>query len=173
MIRADFITRLGLKTAPFATPIPNYTPHFIIANFLLTYIVGSSRFAKVSLGIDNNVAPREDLVKAREAVKAGKITQEQLDRVGRIEAAHYHGIEHFPVIVGSLLAATQAGVPNQTINKYALIYTVTEALYMLAYVNITTKSASSIRSVLFWITNVTCIRLLWFAGKSLNSTLGL
>ncbi|GAB7354932.1 hypothetical protein MBLNU459_g5554t2 [Dothideomycetes sp. NU459] len=172
-IEADFLTRLGLKAAPFGTPIPNYTPHFIIGNFLLTYIVGSTRLAKIRLGIDNNVAPREDLEKAKEAVKAGKITQAQLDRVGRMQAAHENGMEHFPFLVGTLLAATQAGVPSHTINKYALVYTLTRAVYMYVYVNVTTKDLSWFRSILFWINNITCIRLLWFAGKSLNSALPL
>ncbi|KAJ5909210.1 hypothetical protein N7495_001892 [Penicillium taxi] len=57
----------------------------------------SPRGTKIWLGIDNNVAPREDLATIGEAaVKAGKISRRTLNKVKREEAANANAIEGYP-----------------------------------------------------------------------------
>ncbi|KAL1303827.1 hypothetical protein AAFC00_000286 [Neodothiora populina] len=172
----DFLTNLGLRTASAFqhAQIPNYAGHFLIANFLFAHIFSSSRMQRKLLGIDNNITPRRDLgERAERAVRDGKITQVQLDRLRRIEAAHQNNIENYPNIVAALCLAVAAGLDNQTVNKYGLIYTLGRIAYTFVYATNTTAGASAVRSVLFWVGNVTCIRLLWFAGKAINSRLNL
>lgn len=168
--RSDLLTNLGLRaSSTFGAQIPNYAPHFLIGNFLMTYVFFSTRPAKLLAKIDDNISPRGDLIKADRAVKEGKLTQERLDQIKRLQSAHENGMEHYSVFVGALAMAVSAHVDNATVNKYALIYTVVRAAYTASYYYLTTKSASRIRSVLWWAGNITCIRLLWFAGQSLNS----
>ena len=169
--RPDLLTNLGVRAANTftAAQVPNYAPHFIIGNFLLSYIISSTRFPKVAAGIDNNISPRGDLGERGErAVKEGKLSQERLEQLRRLQGAHSNNIEHFPFLVGALAMAVQGGVDTQTINKYGLIYTIIRAVYTLVYYHNTTPTAARTRSVLFWASNITCIRLLWFAGKAFN-----
>lgn len=173
---SDLLTRLGLRAAPTLspTPIPSYTSHFIIANFLLSYVVGSARIQKMMLGIDNNVSPRGDLRKyGPEAVRSGKMTQRQLDKLERQQAAHENAVEHFPFFAAGMVFAVLAGLDQGMVNKYGLVYTLVRAAYLLAYAQIEEKRASYVRSVLWWAGNVTVIRLFWFAGKALNTARGL
>lgn len=56
----------------------------------------------MSLGIDHNASPREDLTKYGEtAVQAGKIDRTTLNRLKRQEAAHANAVEGFPFFVGA------------------------------------------------------------------------
>lgn len=149
--------------------IPNYAPHFLTANFLLAYIFSSTRGPKIRAGLDNNISPRGDLgPRADRAVAEGKITQAQLDKLRRLQGAHENGIEGFPFVVGAMCMALIGGVDAQTVNKYGLVYTVARVLYTVVYVQGTTRPVAAVRSVLFWVGNITCIRLLWFAAKALN-----
>lgn len=62
----------------------------------------STLFKKISLGIDNNVAPREDLAVVGEpAVKSGKLSRSVLNRLKREEAAHANAIGAFPRVCSS------------------------------------------------------------------------
>lgn len=170
--RASLATSLGLRTASLGESIPSYSAHFIIANFVLSYALLSTRGAKIRLGLDNNASPRYDVATTGEAaVKANKITREQLDKLKRQQACHENSVEHFPFFVGAVLFAHHAGLPAQLINKYALIYTLVRIAYAVAYARITDKTASYLRSVLWWSGNFTCFRLFWFAGKAINAKL--
>ena len=86
----------------------------------------------------------------------------------RQQAAHENSIENFPFFAIAMAFASLAGVDNGTVNRYGLVFTAIRIAYFLAYVNITTKNASYTRSVLWWAGNVTCFRLVWFAGKALQ-----
>jgi uncharacterized MAPEG superfamily protein len=62
----------------------------------------SNRGAKVRLGIDNNVCPREDLTTFGEAaVQAGKISRATLDKLKRREAAHANAQEGYSFFVAA------------------------------------------------------------------------
>ena len=139
----------------------------------MTYAATSTRFITTNLGIDHNVNPREDLAThGPAAVKSGKITQQQLNRLKRLSAAHANAMEHFPFFVGAVLFATQAGLDAGLVNRYSLVYTVIRAAYALAYYYIEDHQKSFARSLLWWAGNVTCIRLFWFAGKAINAARG-
>lgn len=74
----------------------------LIGNWAFAYALTSTRLAKNYYGIDNNVAPREDLSKYGEAaVKAGKISQRTLNRLKRQEAAHANAVEGYPLFVAA------------------------------------------------------------------------
>lgn len=171
--RADIFARLGLRANPLsAPPVPSYAPHFIIFNFVLAHAVLSTRGIKIRMGIDHNVNPREDAtVHGPAAVKAGKITQKQLDTLNRREAAHANAIENLPFFVGAMVMATVAKLDPGMVNRYAIFYTAVRIAYAVAYAQIEDKNASYARSVLWWAGNITCVRLFWFAGKSINGYL--
>jgi uncharacterized MAPEG superfamily protein len=62
----------------------------------------STRGTKMRLGLDHNVAPREDLGKYGEAaVQAGKISRSALNKLKRQEAAHANAVEGFPLFVAA------------------------------------------------------------------------
>lgn len=161
---STWVTTLGLS--PDGTgSTPAYAPYYVMANFFLAYVVLSSRPLKNALHIDHNVCPREDITKYGEAaVQKGKISRAQLNMLKRNEAAHANAVEHFPMLVGSLLFALQAGVPNHTINRSALVYTGARIAYAAAYLLIEDVKLSYLRSLLWWAGNVTCLRLLWLSA---------
>jgi len=82
----------------------NYAAGFIITNFLLAYIVFSPRPIKAYLKIDRNTAPRDDLSKyGATDVRKGRISQETLEVLKRLEACHANGLEHLPLFIGSMV----------------------------------------------------------------------
>lgn len=61
---------------------PSLAGYYIIGNFLLSYVLLSTRGLKNYYKIDHNVSPRQDLTKyGQAAVSKGKMTQKQLVRV--------------------------------------------------------------------------------------------
>lgn len=82
---------LNLPKNPFTAPAA-----FIAFNWFYAYIVLASRHFKQYHGIDNQASPRQDLKKYGEiAVREGKMTQAQLDRIYRVEAASANSTEGF------------------------------------------------------------------------------
>lgn len=62
----------------------------------------STRYKKIYLGIDNNVAQREDLATSgKAAVKSGEISRGTLKRLKWEEAEHENAIENFPFFVAA------------------------------------------------------------------------
>lgn len=146
----------------------------------------SARGAKIYYGIDNNVAPREDLSKYGEAaVKAGKLSQRTLNKLKRQEAAHANAVEGYPLfvaasmclgpclwavidmLIGTVLLSVVAGVPNEQINTIGVWYTLSRVAFSLFYSYIESPSLSSLRSVAWWSGNISCITALVQAGKKL------
>ncbi|KAG9854639.1 hypothetical protein KCU98_g2005, partial [Aureobasidium melanogenum] len=170
-LRSSLLTNLGLTANNSLAPLPNYGPHFLLGNFFLSYVLTTTRFQKGSYGVDNNINPRHDLVspRAEQLVSKGKITQEQLEQLQRIQAAHSNSMEHYTVFAAAVLCAMVAKLDSGMLNKYATLYTAIRAAYFLVYRQNTTRQAAGIRSVLWWAGNIVCIRLFWFAGKALNA----
>ncbi|KAJ9647399.1 hypothetical protein H2204_000028 [Knufia peltigerae] len=85
-------TPLGLSPATsFAIPAG-----FLAWNWAFAYVALSSRPWKQSVGIDHNGSPRQDLTKyAEAAIREGKMTRAQLDRIYRIEAASANSTDGF------------------------------------------------------------------------------
>ncbi|KAJ9354842.1 hypothetical protein DTO027B9_4558 [Paecilomyces variotii] len=162
-------TGLGLRAAGILdSNTPNYGPAFLGFHFLFAYGVLSSRTLKQWYGIDHNESPREDLVKyGEDAVRTGKITRRQLDMLKRNEAAHANSVENFTLLVASVLYASHAGVPAYTINAACLSYTVARMIYGTVYILIDHPTWSQVRGITWWWGNLSCLFLLWKAGKRL------
>ncbi|THY17099.1 hypothetical protein D6D01_07563 [Aureobasidium pullulans] len=161
-MRASFLTNLGLTANNTLAPLPNYGPYFLLGNFLFSYVVTTTRFQKTSYGCDNNINP------ATTSNLPGKLTTEQLEQLRRIQSAHSNSMEHYTVFVAAILSAMIAKLDGGVVNRYATIYTLVRAAYFWVYRQNTTRQAAGLRSVLWWASNIVCIRLFWFAGKALN-----
>ncbi|KAJ5086263.1 hypothetical protein NUU61_007570 [Penicillium alfredii] len=161
------LTTLGLRAAPGQQP-PNHASAFLVANWLFAYVLMSTRGSKFRYGIDNNVAPREDLSKYGEAaVQAGKLSRSTLNKLKRQEAAHANAVEGYPLFVAAIILSVLAGVPNETINTIGVWYTASRIAFSLAYSYIESKPLSFLRSVVWWSGNISCITGLVLAGKKL------
>lgn len=166
----SILKNLGLGAAdPANYAIPNYGPYFLAFHFLYAYGILSSRTLKQWYGIDHQVSPREDLVKYGEAaVRDGKLSRRQLDMLKRNEAAHANSVENFTLLVASILFASYAGVPAQTINAAGVSYTVARLCYAAVYIMVDHPKWSAVRGVVWWWGNVSCLMLLWKAGELLG-----
>ena len=92
---------LGLATLSGVQP-SNHAPLYLIANWWYAYCTLSIRFEKMSLGLDHNSSPREDLHKYGDAaVAAGKLSKEKLATLRRRHAAHENSVEGFPLLVAA------------------------------------------------------------------------
>lgn len=110
-ILRSILTTLGLRAAPGAQ-VPNHAATLLLANWALAYALMSTRLTKVYYGIDNNVAPREDLATFGEAaVKAGKLDRRTLNKLKRREAAHANAVEGY-----SLFVAASRFIARQDLN---------------------------------------------------------
>ncbi|KAG9690402.1 hypothetical protein KCU95_g283, partial [Aureobasidium melanogenum] len=169
--RSSLLTNVGLTASNSLAPLPNYGPHFLLGNFILSYVLTSTRMQKLGYGVDNNINPRNDLVspRAEQLVSKGKITQEQLEQMQRIQAAHSNSMEHYTVFAAAVLCSMVAKLDSGMLNRYATVYTIVRAAYFWVYRQNTSRQAAGVRSVLWWAGNIVCIRLFWFAGKALNA----
>jgi uncharacterized MAPEG superfamily protein len=61
--------------------------------------------------MDHNSSPREDISKyGEQMVRDGKLTQRQLDKAKRWQAAHANAIEGYPFFVASVVCCTSYGI---------------------------------------------------------------
>ena len=92
---------LGLAASNGIQPA-NHAPLYLIANWWYAYCTLSIRFEKISLGIDHNSSPREDLATyGAAAVQAGKLSSAKLAMLHRRQAAHENSVEGFPLLVAA------------------------------------------------------------------------
>lgn len=154
-----------------AAPAPfYYSAHLLILNFLIAYIFTATRIPKMLVGLDHNVNPREDLtVRGPKAVEKGKITQAQLDSLKRLQAAHDNSMEHFPLFAVAIVMATFAGVDAGSVNSLGAVYTFLRVAYVVVYWKGSSVKISWIRSVVYWMSNISCLRLIWLSGVMINS----
>lgn len=93
------ILSLDLQAATGQQPA-NYAPMFTLANWLYAYCTLSPRFAKMAVGLDHNLSPREDLSKYGDAaVQAGKLSRRRLEQIRRMQSAHENSVEGFTLFV--------------------------------------------------------------------------
>ena len=93
------IHSLGLQAAAGQAPA-NYAPVFTLANWLYAYCTLSPRFAKMAVGLDHNLSPREDFSKYGDAaVQAGKLSRRRLEQIRRMQSAHENSVEGFTLFV--------------------------------------------------------------------------
>jgi uncharacterized MAPEG superfamily protein len=167
---ASLATTLGLR----ASSLPNVTtaswaPAYVSFHFFFAYCVLAPRHLKQIYGLDHNVSPREDLGKYGEAaVQSGKITRGQLEMMRRNESAQANSIENYILFVGAMGFATFAGVEPELVNRAGLVYTVARIAYGLIYVLVDRRYLSLLRSVSWWVGNISCLWLLRRAGSKLN-----
>ncbi|KAL9075461.1 MAG: hypothetical protein Q9161_001533 [Pseudevernia consocians] len=163
----SILTIIGLQAAGAQQP-PNYAPAFTIANWFFAYCTLSTRFSKISLGIDHNTSPREDLSKYGDAaVRAGKLSQRRLEQIRRMQSAHENSVEGFTLFVAAVVFATYGGVPNATVNGICVWYTLSRLAYGAAYIWIESRRLSMVRSAIWWSCNASCITGLVLAGRAL------
>lgn len=168
---SSILSTLGLRSNGLS-PVALQAPYHAIFNFTLAYIVLSSRLLKARYGFDHNVNPREDVARFGErAVIEGKITRQQLNTLKRNEAAHANSMEHFPVFIGSALFAVVAKVPNETVNRACLAYSLARVVYSVAYLTVAKVNCSYIRSLAWWASNFSCVYLFWKSGQAFNAGL--
>ncbi|BAE66571.1 hypothetical protein F9C07_12820 [Aspergillus flavus] len=161
------LTTLGLQ-APPGGQASNHAVAYLLANWLISFGVFSTRREKLKLGIDHNQAPREDLAKFGEAaVQSGKITRQTLNRLKRQEAIMANSAEHYPLFVAAILVALHAGVSNDIINRIGLWYAVSRLAFGFCYKYIESLKLSFVRSVFWWSGNICCFTAFWFASKKL------
>lgn len=183
-VSSSLLTTLGLRAVP-GERIPNHAALLLLGNWFYAYGVLSTRVAKTKLGewhrilsqdqdliflsgIDNNVAPREDLQTLGEAaVKAGKIDRRTLNKLKRQEASHANAVEGFAFFAAAILTATFAGVPSDTINAIGIWYSFSRISHSLCYTYIESNPWSYLRSVAWWSGNISCITALVLASKKL------
>ncbi|KAJ5102000.1 hypothetical protein NUU61_004222 [Penicillium alfredii] len=165
---SSLLTAIGLRAA--STSIPNYGPAFLGFHFIYAYGILSSHTLKQWYGIDHQASPREDIAKYGEAaVRDGKLTRKQLDMLKRNEAAHANSVENFTLLVASVLFASHAGVPTQMINAASFSYTIARLCYSAVYILVGCPRWSQVRGLVWWWGNLSCLFMLWRAGKLLNS----
>lgn len=153
----------------FGSGAPTYLPYFAIGQFVFGHLVLSTRGPKVALGIDHNVNPTRDLeVYGKRLVEKGKITQAQLDKLYRREAAHQNTISNLPFFWFAAGFAQLAGLPHPFINKLCVIYSLARAIYAYAYIHTTKHKFSYVRSLAWWAGNFTCFYALYATGKVMN-----
>ncbi|KAJ5715658.1 Membrane-associated eicosanoid/glutathione metabolism (MAPEG) protein [Penicillium malachiteum] len=161
---------LGLSSIP-GVQTPNYVATYLLVNWALAYIFMSPRGAKIYYGVDNNVSPREDLRTLGEAaVRTGRLEQRVLDKLKREEAAQANTIEGFSLFVASILSASFAGVPAETVNTIGIWYTVSRVAFSLCYSHIQTQSWSYLRSAAWWSSHICCATGLVLAARCCNQS---
>ncbi|KAK0516383.1 hypothetical protein JMJ35_000986 [Cladonia borealis] len=112
------------------------------------------RFAKMAVGLDHNLSPREDLSKYGEAaVQAGKLSRRRLEQIKRMQSAHENSVEGFTLFVACVLFATCSSVPNTTINAVCVWYTLSRLIYGAAYILIESERLSLIPTLFWWSCN--------------------
>ena len=96
---SSLVAFFGLCTANGRQPA-NYAPAFAFANWFYAYCTLSPRFAKMAVGLDHNLSPREDLLKyGNAAVQAGKLSWRRLEQIKRMQSAHENSVEGFTLFV--------------------------------------------------------------------------
>jgi hypothetical protein len=80
----------------------------IVAAYVLSHVVCSTRLLKNIYGIDDNVCPRGDTARKGEAaVQRRRISRAQLALLERNEGLHANAIEHLPLFIGSVVSELQ------------------------------------------------------------------
>lgn len=163
-IMSSLIGTLGLHANS-----SHHAPYYLLANFLFAHFILVPRTFKQYHGIDNNAHPRDDLsLYGDAAVKSGKLTQRQLDRIKRAAAAHANRVENYAVFGAAVVSAMVAGVPGQVVNGYCLLYSVSSVAYGVAYVVVERNPWSVLRTLAWWSGGWACVRLFWEAGRALS-----
>ncbi|KAK5458090.1 hypothetical protein LTS15_004169 [Exophiala xenobiotica] len=160
------MTTLGLSpTTSFAAPAA-----FLAWNWCFAYVVLSSRPWKQACGIDHNGNPRQDVAKyADTAIREGKMTRAQLERIQRFEAAGANSTDGFAFFASSVLFALIADVPRPALMGACTTYTIARLLYGAVYVFIPHDSYSQLRGISWWVSNGACLYLLWKGGRGSGS----
>ncbi|QDS67659.1 hypothetical protein FKW77_004848 [Venturia effusa] len=157
ILAMSLLYRLGLGVSESGLEPAARPGAIILSQFLFNYLITQPRLPKIAYGIDNNANPRPDLAeKGPQAVKEGKISQKQLDRLHRLQAAHNNGLENLPLFSLAICFALIAKVPGSFVNRFGLTYTLARVAYVLNYYYVETEAASRVRTVLWWIGNLSC-----------------
>ena len=98
----------------------------------------------------------------------GKITQDQLVKIQKLQAAHENAVEGLPFFLFSMLYASFAGGDNALIKRLCLIYTAGRIAYPIAYVYNRTLLHSVSRTIAYVVSAGACIYALYRASWKMN-----
>ena len=88
----------------------------------------------------------------------------------RARACHANGFEFFPFAAAAILSANYVGLPEADINFWANTLVAIRVAYVWAYISISTKKASYLRSLMFTASSGICGYLLIKSGlKAMNA----
>ncbi|KAK6540208.1 hypothetical protein TWF694_009025 [Orbilia ellipsospora] len=111
----------------------------------------------------DNANPRNQWDKLK-----AKLPNDVYAKAQRSHAAASNGLEALGYWGLAVLAANQASVPVDTINKHALVFLALRVVYNVLYINISSLRMSSFRSAVWGLGIATTTSLLWKASQALN-----
>ncbi|PYH45336.1 uncharacterized protein BP01DRAFT_296732, partial [Aspergillus saccharolyticus JOP 1030-1] len=163
----SLLTTLGLRTTP-SSPTPNRIAIVILINWFLAHGVLNTRTARQQLRLDSSGVAWYDLLQHGEAaVRSGKMTRRQLERLKRRETAYTNVIEGFPLFLAGALLALFVQVPPEIINSFGIWFSILRVTYAAAYVLIESEGLRFVPSLLWWCGDTACFAALMIAGKRL------
>jgi uncharacterized MAPEG superfamily protein len=62
-----------------------------------------------------------------------------------------------------------AKLPASTVNKFGAAYTLLRVMYVAAYLGIEAENFSILRSLIWWASNIVCLRTLAICGRAINA----
>ncbi|KAK6439804.1 hypothetical protein LTR95_003981 [Oleoguttula sp. CCFEE 5521] len=111
----------------------------------------------------SNAMPRTNLDTWKSKLPAA--TWNQLTRA---RGAHINSMEVFPLFAAAMVAGNVAKLPTEDLNKAALTFFGTRALYMALYIGVKSDTLAYARTAAYaWSISVP-ITLLWKAGRHLS-----
>jgi uncharacterized MAPEG superfamily protein len=109
-------------------------------------------------GSYNNVTPREMIKDERLKGPGGEMAK-------RANAAHYNGLETFPMFAAGVLSAKYAGVEAQYVDKLAMAFVVSRVFYNFFYIFGDTTPKSILRAIAY-LFGIGCIFSLMVSAAS-------
>ncbi|KIP07215.1 hypothetical protein PHLGIDRAFT_127762 [Phlebiopsis gigantea 11061_1 CR5-6] len=129
-----------------------YTPGLALYSipvvWATAFVPNFIKFLKMSNSIGyKNAMPRSNMASLKESQK---VTQEYKDHLAKLNGAHENGMENLSLWIGAVLAGYYAGLPHETLNKFAVGYVGLRILYNIVYVKQRTEAQANIRSAVFF-----------------------
>ena len=87
--------------------------------------------------------------------------------IKRLGFAHNNAIESYPFFTSAVLLALHAKVETGMLNGLMALYTVARLGYAVVYVTLESDTISQIRGVIWWVGNISCLSMMYLAGKKL------
>ncbi|KAG9293820.1 hypothetical protein G9A89_019158 [Geosiphon pyriformis] len=139
----------------YALPAAALLPYFPYLIKILTILNQTGEW--------NHLSPRTNLEKCER-----KMTKSAFEMAKRCDAAHYNGLESFPIFATAVLVANWTGVPRKTLNKWSKIFIASRILYNLSYMTGVRNGVAYTRSALFLAGLISSFILFLQAARKVN-----